>query len=121
MKTFGEYIRNRRIKQDLSLRKFCKIYEYDIAYLSRLENNREKPSLKKEWLEKLGSALGIPIASKEWKMYEDLAHKANNKLPNDITDKASEVLTLLPAFLRTRDNKRISNQQVEKLIKFLKK
>jgi len=121
MKQFGEYIRNKRIKLDLSLRQFSKIYDFDIAYISRLENNREKPSIKKENLKKLGEALGIEFNSNEWKTFEDLAHKANNQLPKDVQETASEVVSLLPAFLRTKNNKKISKHQVEKLIEFLKK
>jgi len=120
MNTFGEYIRTKRLKQDLSLREFCRIFGLDIANLSRLENNREKPSLREDKLEQLARALGIEKNTKEWIIFTDLAHQANKKLPVDIGNNTSEIMTLLPAFLRTKDNKQISNKQVEKLIKFLK-
>ena len=120
MTTFGEYIRKKRLEQNLSLRQFCKIYGFDMAMISRLENSREKPSLKEQKLMQLAKALGINKDTSEWQKLSDLASQANRTLPEDINNKVPEVLSLLPAFLRTKDNKQISNEQVYKLIKFLK-
>lgn len=115
---FGNYLRKKRLKKNLTLRKFCDRYGFDTAYISRLENNKIRPP-SKDKLAAIAKALSIPKNSKEWTTFFDLAHIAKSEYPPDITQNAEEVVALLPAFLRTKDGKRVSKKKVEKLIKFL--
>jgi transcriptional regulator with XRE-family HTH domain len=115
---FGNYLREKRLENKYTLRGFCDRYGFDTAYVSRLENNKIKPPSKNK-LSAIASALSIQENSKEWTMFFDLAHLAKNEYPPDITKNAKQAVSLLPAFLRTEDGKRVSKKKVEELIKFL--
>ena len=64
MKTLGDYIRELRDKQDLSLREFAKrLGVTSAAHVSDIENGRRNPS--PELLAKIAQALGVPISEFE--------------------------------------------------------
>ena len=115
---FGNYLREKRLEKNLTLRMFCERYGFDTAYISRLENNKITPPSKQKLIV-VAEALEIPRETKEWTTFFDLAYMARNEFPSDIAQGAREVITILPAFLRTKDGKRVSNEKVEKVIKFL--
>ena len=116
---FGSYFRQKRLEQNLTLRGFCQRYGIDTAYISRVENNKIKPPRGKR-LSALAKALNISKNSQEWITFFDLAHQSRSELPKDLNEEAPEILSMLPAFLRTPDGKRISKKKVEELISFLK-
>ncbi len=115
---FGDYLREKRLEKNFTLRAFCERFGLDTAYISRLETNKLKPP-SSEKLSALAEALGLQKNSKDWIKFFDLAHQARNELPDDVKENASEIITMLPAFLRTPDGKRVSKQKIEKLINFL--
>ncbi len=117
---FGDYFREKRVNKNLTLRVFCKRYGIDTAYISRLENNKIKPPAGEKLLA-LAKTLGIVKNSQEWIMFFDLAHQSRNELPKDLKEEVPEVLSLLPAFLRTPDGRKISKKRVKELIVFLRK
>lgn len=117
---FGNYLREKRIKNKMTLRAFCNRYGFDPAYISRLENSRLKPP-SKEKLTVIADALGFVRNSVERVKFFDLAHLARSEYPNDIKNNADDALSLLPAFLRTRDGKKVDRKNVKKLIRFLEK
>lgn len=117
---FGDYLREKRLEKNFTLRAFCERFGFDTAYVSRLETNKLKPP-SADKLAALAEALGLQKNSQEWIKFFDLAHQARNELPDDVKENASEVISLLPAFLRTPDGKRVSKQKIEKLIDFLEK
>ena len=55
------------------------------------------------------------------RLFFDLAHQSRNELPEDLREEAPEVISLLPAFLRTPDGRKISKKKVKELIDFLRK
>lgn len=115
--TFGEFIRNRRINQNLTLRQFCKKTGYDVGYISRLENSLFMPPEEGKKLLKLAQAFDIKQGSLEWETYQDLATVAQKKLPKDIDQ---DVLNFLPAFFRKASKKHVKREDVEKLIRLIK-
>lgn len=44
MSTFGEQLRHRRQRHDLSLRQFAQLVHYDVGYLSRIETGEKPPN-----------------------------------------------------------------------------
>ena len=118
---FGGYFREKRIEQKLTLRAFCKRFGFDSAYISRLENNKMKPPEEETKLSALADALNLEKNSKDWVKFFDLAYQAKKELPEDVKETAPEIISLLPAFLRTPDGKKVSKEKLEKLISFLEK
>lgn len=117
---FGTFFREKRLARGFTLRAFCERFGFDTAYISRLENNKLTPP-SKDKLSALATALGLQPNTKDWITFFDLAHKAKNELPSDIKEEASKAVSLLPAFLRTPDGKKVSKERVERLIRFLQK
>ena len=115
--TFGKFIREKRLEQNLTLREFCKTTGYDIGYISRLENDLFLPPEDEEKLEKLANILNIKRNTTAWNQYYDLATIARRQLPKDID---SKVLNYLPAFFRKASKKEVKKEDVEKLIGLIK-
>lgn len=116
---FGNYFREKRIEKKLTLRSFCEKYGFDTAYISRLENNKLKPP-SREKLEALANALGLQKNSKDWVTFFSLAYESRKELPTEIRENAPEVISLLPAFLRSPTGKKISKEKLDQLIRFLR-
>lgn len=116
--SFGDYFRKKRLQQRLTLRAFCKRFGFDTAYISRLENNKMRPP-EDEKLSVLAESLSLEKNSRDWVRFFDLAYQSREKLPKDIIENASDVVSLLPAFLRTPDGKKVSKEKLERLTRFL--
>lgn len=116
---FGDFFREKRLKEGLTLRAFCNRFGYDSAYISRIETARLSPPKEEEKLIALAKALGLKKETEDWIRFFDLAYQAKAELPPDIKMAAPEILSLVPAFLRTRDGKKIDKYKIRELIKFL--
>lgn len=102
-----------------TVRQFAKENDYDIAYISRLENGVTMPPKDTKKLKKLGLALGLVEGSSEWEEFMDSASMAKNELPEDFKDDA-RASAMLPAFYRTLRNEKLDKDEAEKLIKLIK-
>lgn len=115
-KTFGDCLRDLRIKAGYSLRAFAREVGMQPSNLSLIENDKTNPPRDKEILFKLAEALRLKKGSKEWGDFFDLAVQDVDKLPADIaSDK--EMRDLLPIMLRTVANEKLSKDEILKLIK----
>ena len=117
--SFGKFIQIRRIDLKMTLREFSRRFGYDPAYISRIETEKLSAPQDQQKLEALALALGFSKGSVEWIKFFDLAYESRQELPQDIKSNASEVISRLPAFLRTADNKKINKEKVKKLLDFL--
>ncbi len=118
---FGDYFRQLRIARKMTLRGYCERFGQDPSNISRLENGKLNPPKDVGKLKGYAISLGLKENTKEWVIFFDLAYQANKDLPKEIKEEVPEVITLLPAFLRTGNNKKINKEKVKKLIKFLEK
>lgn len=117
-KQFYQLFKKYRIEKG-TVRQFAKENDYDIAYISRLENGVTMPPKDVKKLKKLALALGLIEGSSEWQEFMDLASMAKNELPEDF--KGDErVSAMLPAFYRTLRNEKLDKAEAEKLIKLIK-
>ena len=116
-KTIGEFIRNKRIKIGLTLRKFCFANNLDPAYVSRLERDIFIPS-KEGNLEKIALALGIEKESDEWFQFMDLAAISKGELPKDLQNNP-DFIKSLPIFFRTVRGKKPTKKELETLVRTL--
>lgn len=117
---FGEFIKERRIERDISLRKFCQSIDYDASNWSKIERGLLAPPQEEEKLNKIAKVLGIKKHTDEWQEMIDHARVSANHLPDDIsTDKA--VLNSLPLFFRTVRSEKPSAEDLDRLLALLKK
>jgi transcriptional regulator with XRE-family HTH domain len=118
---FGEFFRLKRLQNKMTLRGYCERYGQDPANVSKLENSKLNRPKNEEKLKALAISLDIKENSRDWVTFFDLAFQENKDLPSDIKDAVPQIISLLPAFLRTGDNKKINKEKVNELIKFLEK
>lgn len=117
---FSKFIYERRIKLGYTLRKFCKTKGYDPAYISRLENGLTLPPDETDKLRALAMALKLKEQTSEWVNFFDLAAISKNKLPEDITKDNPYLVSFLPAFYRTLRNKKMTKEDIKKLLQIIK-
>lgn len=117
--TFARFFREKRIAKGFTLRSFSERFDYDPAYISRIERGLLPPPEDKDKLRGLARALGIKGDSEEGVTFFDLAHLAKGKIPGDILSKpkASERLPLL---FRTARGQKLSRNKLQRLIKLLR-
>lgn len=84
-KTFGEYISEKRLEKDITLRNFSRMIDISPEYLSKLENNlRSAP--KDVILEKIAIKLFLNVEERE-RLFDLAAEsKANLSLASDLVE-----------------------------------
>jgi transcriptional regulator with XRE-family HTH domain len=110
---FGEFLKNKRLGLELSIRNLSRSTGIDVAYLSRIERGT-KPPEKEEILDKLIKALNLNKT--DARKLKDLAAIANRDIPDDI-DISDENQEAIPVLLRTINNKKLTGEQIKELTK----
>jgi len=117
-KTFGEAFKAHRLSLQMSLRQFCQANGLDPANISKIERNLLPPP-KDERLHAYATALKLAEGSDSWYEFFDLAAAAKGEFPEDLRD--SELLAQLPALFRTMRGNAPSDEQLEHMVKLLRK
>lgn len=119
-KKFGEYFKELRIKKGLTLRKYCEKYDLDAAQISRMERDLLAAPKVKEKIKFYAETLGLKEGSSEWNEFFELASISNGSFGvEDVKNPA--LLNKLPIFLRTLDNKNLSEEKLDKLLELIRK
>lgn len=116
---FGKFIKDLRIKKELSLREICKLTGYDPSNWSKIERGKLPPSSNEVVLTKWAKILGI----KEKKVIQNFIDEAmviQGIIPKDVLSNGL-VVEQLPAFFRTLRNKKPTKEEIDKLVEFIKK
>jgi transcriptional regulator with XRE-family HTH domain len=108
--TFGEKIKELRLRKDLGLREFCLLFMVDPSNWSKIERGRKKPNLSPCLFATLLS--GLCKTEKEKDEVISLYYIARKEIPEVI----AESKILLPLFVSFRDKKKL-----RKLAEFLQK
>ena len=117
--TFGEFVREKRLARDLSLRKFCETAQLDPSNWSKIERGRFPAPTSREALEHIAKVLGLVKATDDWLHFFDLASITQQRIPEELyADK--EVLDVLPIFFRTVRGDKPKKKDLQKLIDLLK-
>lgn len=116
---FGEFVREKRIAKDISLRKFCQQIGWDASNWSKTERGLLGPPQDDEILTRIADVLGIVKESTEWIEMMDLARISANKLPDDISAD-TRVMNSLPLFFRTLRSDKPTREELERLIELIK-
>jgi len=118
LQKFGNTLKELRIKKELSLRKMCKLVNYDPSNWSKIERGKMSPPRDEKTLRKWAKVLGISKA-KEIQEFIDKANLAQGIIPQDILSQAN-VVDFLPAFFRTLRNKKPTKKEIDQLIELIK-
>ncbi len=115
---FGEYVRDRRLARDLTLRDFCRRIGEDPSNWSKVERGILPPPQLIEKLNLIAKVLNLSKGSKEYVELLDEAAISRGRIPKDLmSDRA--VVGLLPAFLRTVGNIKPTKEEIMKLLEKL--
>jgi transcriptional regulator with XRE-family HTH domain len=118
--TFGQFIREKRLAVNLSLREFCEYAGLDPSNWSKIERDRLSVTGDREKLELIAGLIGLENGSTEWLQFFDLASISQRKIPADLYSDA-EVMAALPVFFRTVRGEKPSEDELDKIIDLLKR
>ncbi len=118
--TFGELFRQLRIRQRKTLRQFCLENGFDPGNTSKIERGRLEAPQSQEALERYARALGAEPGTEEWQLFFDLAAASAGRIPLDLQSDA-EIVSRLPLVFRTLRRQPVDGDQLEELIKVLRK
>ena len=119
-KKFGEYFKSLRLHLGLTLRDFCLQNDFDSGNVSKLERGVFLPPQDDQKIRVYARALGLREGSAEWIEFFDRAAAEGGRLPEDIRNDSS-VIQRLPAFFRTLRDKKLSEDDLERLIEKIKR
>jgi len=114
--SFGEFFKAKRQALELTLREFCLKHRLDPGNLSRLERGLLSPPQDRKLLEQYAGYLELKPGSSDWYTLFDLAAAAKGRLPDDLLED-EEVVAKLPLVFRTLRSKRLTDKQLDELVK----
>jgi transcriptional regulator with XRE-family HTH domain len=115
---FGEFVRAKRMKKGLTLRKFCEISNQDPGNVSKIERGLLGPS--KEKLGEYASFLGIEKDSEDWHEFFILAATSKGEIPREILEDP-ELAPHLPIIFRTIRGKKVSEEILKEIVEIIRK
>lgn len=116
--TFTDFIKERRLGLDLTLRQFSQNAGYDVAYISRLENGLITPPSDIDKLKALAKAYSIQLGSETWIEFSDLAAASRKTVPDD-TFANPVVPRFLPVFYRKMRKDKLTEDDIKQLTSLL--
>jgi len=116
--SFGDYLRELRIRREISMRTLAKELNMDVGNLSRIENGKMKPPMKEQFLEDISDIL--KLSKKEKEKLIDISSHESGEYPRDIKEMLKEH-SYIPVLLRTISNKKLSDEEIRKLTEKLNK
>jgi len=111
--TFGEFVKDSRVKRGVTLREFCRSMKWDASNWSKIERGILSPPRSRKVLKKIAEALGFSEKSDDWFALFDFA--AVSFIPPELLDDRS-VIERLPVFFRTLRGEKPSPEDLEDLI-----
>lgn len=117
--TFGEFIKDKRLKLGLSLRAFCERNGYDPGNHSKLERGVLNPPDDDDLMTKLAKALGVKKETSDWFDFHNYAAVARKQIPKELLDDA-EVVDKLPVLFRTLQGEPLPQEKMDDLIDFIR-
>lgn len=117
MITFGDYVRDKRLEKEITLRNFCRLTSWDPSNWSKIERGKNKPPKGLPVLREIANVLDIKENSDEWDTLLGLATAGH--VPKEIVDD-EEVLNKLPIFFRTIRGEKPTTEELEKLIEIIR-
>ena len=117
MLTFGEFIKQLRLQNRITLREFCRLSGIDPSNWSKIERGMLPPPKSKLMLEEIAKILKVKKNSDDWYTLMDLA--AITHIPKELLNNQS-IVEKLPVFFRTLRGQKPTEEELENLIKLIK-
>ena len=117
---FGEFFKQRRIALRKTLRQFCRDNDLDPGNISRLERGLLSPPQGRETLESYAKLLRLKKGSDDWYTFFDLAAAETGRIPQELLDD-EDVLKKLPILFRTLRGQKVPDEQLEELVRTIRK
>jgi transcriptional regulator with XRE-family HTH domain len=117
--TFGQFVKNRRIESNQTLRAFCQRYGYDPGNHSKIERGIFNPPDDDRWMKQMAESLGIKQQSGEWFEFYNLANIARQQIPKVLLNDA-EVVAKLPVLFSTLEGEPLPEEKLDELIDFIR-
>ncbi|MBX2943606.1 MAG: helix-turn-helix domain-containing protein [Cyclobacteriaceae bacterium] len=114
MKNFHQFILEKRVERDVTLREFCRATELDPSNWSKVERGIADPPKSKEVLKRIATAL--QFNGEETSTLMDLA--MIESIPQDLRP-TEDILEKLPIFFRTVRGEKPTEDELRKLIERL--
>lgn len=118
--TFGEFLKEKRMEQGLTLREFCLKHRLDPGNMSKIERGLFPPPQDREKLERWADWLKIKKGTDDWLEFFDLASAESGRIPEELLSD-EEVVEKLPLLFRTLRGEKISDKKLDELVKMIKK
>ncbi len=119
LKQFGENLKDLRIKKGLTLRKACRLVNYDPSNWSKIERGIISPPSDEKTLKRWATALGMSKNKENIQKFIDEAVIAQGIIPRDILLEKNAI-KYLPAFFRTLRNKKPTKEEIDRLIELIR-
>ena len=117
-KTFGKFLKEKRLALDLSLREFARRVGLQPSNYCNLEADVLPPPPVNA-LGRIAQALGLRQGTKDFEVFHDLAAKGRDEIPADVTRIVREN-DLIPTMLRTVEYEKVTKDQLRGIIEDLK-
>lgn len=114
---FGSLLKEFRLRTGFGLRKFAQMINMPAPNLCDIEHGRRKAPSEPERLREIAEALALTEGSADWERFFDAAG-GGEELPPDVRHLAGR--KLVPALLRTIDNRQMSDEEIAQLIAEIK-
>lgn len=114
MKNFHQFIKEKRMEKEITLREFCRNAELDPSNWSKIERGLAEAPKSKEFINRI--AVALELNSEEKATLQDLA--IIESIPEDLRPE-EKVLEKLPIFFRTVRGDKPSEAELQKLIKLI--
>jgi transcriptional regulator with XRE-family HTH domain len=109
-KTFGEFIKAKRLAARVGLRLFAKMIGMQPSNYCNIESGSLKPPAP-DIVDRIGKALSIRPSDDEYALLCDLAARERDEVAADIK-RIIEERDLIPAMLRTLENEHVTEKQL---------
>jgi transcriptional regulator with XRE-family HTH domain len=117
-KTFGKFLKEKRLALDLSLREFARRVGLQPSNYCNLEADVLPPPPVNA-LGRIAQALGLRQGTKDFEVFHDLAAKGRDEIQADVTRIVREN-DLIPTMLRTVEYEKVTKDQLRGIIEDLK-
>ena len=116
--TFGQFLKEKRLALDLSLREFARRVAMQPSNYCNVEADVLPPP-PAESLDRLAKALGLKKGTPDYETFHDLAARGRDEIPADV-ERIVKENELIPAMLRTVEYEQVSKEQLRGIIEDLR-